>query len=118
MQLGLQTADYAFDVATYCGTDGRGLAIACEVKKTRLEVDHLISDLQQYCLNPASEPTSSKPRQLNSYRKLLSLRKNQPTFLWIVGPDGYNSAFAVGHANGSISLTPISAEDLRYEQEP
>lgn len=116
-QLGMQTADYAFDLAAYSSEDHEPV-IACEVKKTRTEVDHLLADLEHHSLEPSSGPLSAKPRHLNSYRKWLSIQKNRPAFLWIVGPDSYESAFSLGLKTESIRLNPISNGIMRFRHNP
>lgn len=112
--LGMQTIDYAFDLAAYREGEQLGLVIACEVKKTQAEVDHLISDLQFHSQEPEAEPRSSKPRHLNSYRKWLSLRRCQPSLLWVVGPGAYGGTFQLKHSVDSTSLSQAPLGALKY----
>ncbi|MDY0021489.1 hypothetical protein, partial [Arenimonas caeni] len=113
-RLGMQTIDYAFDLAAYREGGQQGLVIACEVKKTQAEVDHLISDLQFHREEPEAGPRSSKPRHLNSYRKWLSMRRCQPSLLWVVGPGAYECTFELRHSVDSIGLNQVPLEALKY----
>lgn len=114
-RLGMQTADYAFDLAAYADGEGSGLVIACEVKKSRSEVDHLVSNLKYHSQEQDREPQSERSRHLNSFRKWVALRRRRPALLWIVGPDGYEFVFELGHTADSTRLRPVPVETLRFD---
>jgi len=116
-QLGMQTADYAFDLAVYSdGTSARQL-IACEVKKSRLEVDGLVADLQHHSRERSVTPISPSQRHRNSIKKWGALRRHQPYFLWIVGPGGYGFAFELRHTEATTTLHPVDVGRLSFTRQ-
>jgi hypothetical protein len=110
----MQTGDWAFDLAAYAGGDTSRQVIACEVKKTRAEIDHLLADLQHHSRELPDSPISEKPRHKNSFKKWAALRRERPELLWLVGPEGYDHAFELTHDARSSELTPVPVERLRF----
>jgi hypothetical protein len=114
--LGMQTADWAFDLAAYSDGESPRLLIACEVKKSRLEIDHLVSDLMHHSCKKPGSAISERPRHINSFKKWESMRREGVPLLWVVGPDGYEFAFALSHQPHTIEMTAVDVDRLRYEQ--
>lgn len=90
--IGLQSKkSWAFDLVAY----SRTLAplVACEVKKTRREIDYLIQAMIGYLSQPPlkEEPTTNRLR--NAYRKVVGLRQMRPRLFWALGPDNYGKVF-------------------------
>lgn len=113
--LGMQTADWAFDLAAYDSAEAPQLVIACEVKKSRAEIDHLVADLHQHSQDQPDNPISEKPRHINSFKKWAALRRNRPPFLWVVGPEGYEFAFALEHDTDTTRMVPVDLARLHFE---
>lgn len=113
--LGMQTADWAFDLAAYSAGEAPRLLIACEVKKSRLEIDHLVADLLHHSREEANGPISTRPRHVNSFKKWESLTRERAPFLWVVGPDGYEFAFQVCHHQHTTEMAAIDVDRLQYE---
>jgi hypothetical protein len=114
-RLGMQTADWAFDLAAYGGAEVPHLIVACEIKKSRLEIDHLVADLHQHSRSQLAAPISGKQRHVNSFKKWAALRRDRPAFLWAVGPEGYEYAFELTHSHGTTTLTPVEVARMGFE---
>lgn len=113
-RLGMQTADWAFDLAAYGEGASPRLLVACEVKKSRLEIDHLVADLQHHSREKPDGAISRRGRHVNSYKKWESLRREQPPFLWLVGPDGYEFVFSLAYDARVVDLAAIDVDRLQY----
>lgn len=112
--LGMQTVDWAFDLAAYRSEAADRLVIACEVKKSRAEIDHLVADLRHHSREEPNVTISPKQRHTNSFRKWASLRRERPRWLWLVGPEGYEFVFALEHGDDTTTLAPAVFGDLRF----
>lgn len=112
--LGLQSVDLAFDVIACADMEPEREHIACEVKKTKGEVDDLLEAMHRFAADTARRP-SSKGRDTNAYRNVAGLRACRARLFWAVGPDGHDAAFRVDDAeDGRVALRVVSTEALRY----
>jgi hypothetical protein len=94
-RVGAQSAyPWPFDLAVY-KADGSSFALAGEVKKSRLELMHLITQMTEFGAEPqlAEEPQNQVAR--NSYRKVVGMRKLRPPVFWALGPEGIGHAFKI-----------------------
>lgn len=114
-RIGMQTADWAFDIGVYGSTEKPQLVIACEIKKSRLEIDHLVADLHQHSRDELQAPISGTQRHINSFKKWAALRRDCPPFLWVVGPEGYEKAFELAHLNDTTTLTAVEVERMKFD---
>lgn len=115
-RLGTQTRDWAFDLAAYSSGEVPRPIVLCEVKKSRAEIDRLIADLQHHSSAQPGRALSGTARHVNSYRKWKALRRDRPAFLWVVGPEDYNSVFSLSHGDQTTTLTLGDCDLLCYER--
>lgn len=115
-RLGMQTQDLAFDLAAYGSEEISRSLVVCEVKKSRAEIDHLIADLQHHSSVQPSRAISHSARHVNSFRKWESLRREQPAYLWVVGPEDYSSVFNLSHEEQTSTLTLGDFTLISYER--
>lgn len=113
--IGMQTAGGAFDLGAYSSAETPHLVVACEVKKSRLEIDHLIADLHNHSRDQPDSQISQKQRHFNSFKKWAALRRERPLFLWVVGPEGYECAFELTHSQDTTTLIHVDVERMRFE---
>lgn len=114
-RLGMQTTDWAFDLAAYSSAETQQLLVACEVKKSRPEVDHLIADLHHHSRDQPESLMSRKQRHINSFKKWAALRRDRPPFLWVVGPERYEYAFELTHSQVTTTMIPVEVEHMRFK---
>ncbi|TMV03142.1 hypothetical protein [Brucella haematophila] len=114
--IGTQSAgDWAFDVIVTKNPDTMDEYIACEVKKSRKEIDALAEYMKHFAWNP-HELHDEKNASKNAFKKVAALRKRKPPFLWLVGPDRYEQAFRVGYEDGGrITMASMPLEALSYQ---
>lgn len=106
-QIGMQSADWAFDLMVYGAQNSDQVVLAGEVKKSIAEVDHLRADMRAYSAQKATAPFSRSPRHINSYRKWAALRAVRAPFFFAVGPGGYSHALRVDHSSGDLNLLSV-----------
>ena len=109
-QLGLQSADWAFDLVAYDADNPAIERLVCEVKKTEAEVDALIDHMRHYLQAPEDILPSLKPAERNAFKKVIGLRKAAATTFWAAGPRKHLRTFTVERsAAGVVSLIETSA---------
>lgn len=113
-RLGMQTSDWAFDLAAYSDEPPPRLLVACEVKKSRLEIDHLVADLLHHSRERPQSAISDRARHVNSFKKWDSLRRERAPYLWLVGPDGYEFAFGLSYRSHTAEMEAIDVGRLKY----
>jgi hypothetical protein len=108
--IGSQTKPaYAFDVfGCKSPENDQPLLIACEVKKSRKEIDDLVTHMHEIGLTPAltkeSLPGSTAK---NAFMKVKALRANQAGTFWAVGPGQYERIFCVNYRReGIVEFVP------------
>jgi hypothetical protein len=94
-RLGLQSADWAFDLVAYERDNPSIERMACEVKKSAREINTLIDHMQHYLKAPEDILPSLKPVQRNAFKKVIGLRKTQAATFWAAGPDNHLRCFTV-----------------------
>ncbi|MEE9924010.1 MAG: hypothetical protein PBV01_11680 [Brucella anthropi] len=114
--IGTQSAgDWAFDVIVTKNPDGMDEYIACEVKKSRKEIDALAEYMQHFARNPDTLP-DEKSASKNAFKKVAALRKRKPPFLWLVGPDRYEQVVRLSYEDGGrITMEDIPLDALNYQ---
>lgn len=111
--LSMQSKDWAFDFVVLNSESNENEYMAGEVKKTRKELDGLISDLMEFSRLGLTECPSRHPKKTNSFKKWLALlRCNAPLF-WAVGPNDYTILFAVQYnTDHTASFTEVPLDQL------
>ncbi len=105
--------DWAFDVVGYKAENDQHPLIACEVKKSREEIDALISYMQLFGRQSSHTNEHLKTAQTNAVKKVKALRAQRPPIFWAVGPDRYEKVFSVQYQKSDvIELEPISIQAL------
>jgi hypothetical protein len=95
--------------------DDPRLLIACEVKKTRKEIDSLIDDMQWFGRYPSPTTTGLNSAKKNAFRKVKALRACRPSIFWAVGPGRYEKVFSVAYlGNDVVEFQPNSPQALGY----
>lgn len=94
-QLGLQSADWAFDLVAYANAESEVMAVACEVKKSSRELRHMIKCLHTLAAEPTMVSACEKSPDLNAARKWIALASARPILFWAVGPGGESTLFSV-----------------------
>jgi hypothetical protein len=111
--------DWAFDIFGCKSESNRSMFIACEVKKSRKEVDALISDMQSFGRQPSLSSEFLKGSKRNAFRKVKALRKHKPHIFWAVGPGRYEKVFSVQSSEDDvIEFDPISTQSLAWRVSP
>ena len=101
--IGLQSkGNWAFDLVAY-GRDGEPL-VACEVKKTKREIDDLVDAMLRYVPQLPLSEEPRRPRLRNAYGKVVGLRQLNPRCFWALGPNNYGKIFRfVAHMSGDVA---------------
>jgi len=107
---------WPFDLACY-EYGGDTEAIVGEVKKHPKEIDHLISDMQNYCSLEILEEEPKHNRLRNSYRKVVGIRKAWPKVFWVLGPNGEGHVFKIsrGASTECFDMKPIANKALKFD---
>lgn len=114
-RLGMQSATWAFDFVGY-KADQKTEVAACEVKRTRRELDDLLVLMRKHRATPADALDDYKAAERNALKKVIALRQSASQIFWALGPDNYGHVFAVERdALGEIDLTPTSESALFFE---
>lgn len=113
--LGAQSEDWAFDLVCYKDNSDEQL-IACEVKKTKREVDKLLELMMWHSCRDETEPKNSTEK--NAYRKVQGIRKAWPSLFWALGPDDYGKVFKVVRdtTTSNFELVEVDACYLHYSK--
>lgn len=110
--LGLQSADWAFDLVAYDANNPTIERLVCEVKKTEAEVDALIDHMQHYLQAPEDILPGLKPAERNAFKKVIGLRKTAATTFWAAGPGKHLRTFTIEHSHtGAVSLIETDQRD-------
>ncbi len=110
--------DWAFDVFGYRSESDPRLLIACEVKKSREEMDSLIGYMQSFGRQPSLSSVDLKSAGKNAFRKVKALRGHTPGIFWAVGPNRYEKVFSVQYSEGDvIDFEPISRQSLMRKRD-
>lgn len=116
--IGLQSKkNWAFDLVGY--DSALTPALACEVKKSRREVDKLVEAMEEYLsqLPLSDEPKNQQMR--NAYRKVVALRQMRPSLLWALGPENYGKVFRpVWNADNATRLEEVGEDALKWRNAP
>jgi hypothetical protein len=113
--LGTQSRRWEFDVTAYLASDLNNEYLACEVKKTATELDHLVELMQRFARHDVPDDVNRSPRETNALRKLRGLQARRACIFWAVGPNSINKVFRVTYAEaGGLALEPAAEEALRY----
>jgi hypothetical protein len=110
--LGLQSADWAFDLVAYVASQSDAIAIAGEVKKSASELANLVRYLQDFAADPAKVAECETGAKLNAARKWMSLAAARAPLFWAVGPDDSSQLFSVAYDEvgpRDFARVPLSA---------
>lgn len=115
--LGMQSKTWAFDLVAYNPADPESEHLVCEVKKSRREIDSLISLMRKHWDSPAVIEHTLKGAERNAFKKVLALRTSTSEVFWALGPDRYGFVFKIRrgpnksmellHSNESELMAPI-----------
>lgn len=112
--IGTQSFDWAFDLVAF-SPNSESEVIAGEVKKSKVEVDQLLTFMEQFCRDPNLQPPPSGKAR-NAFKKVTGLRIRKAPVFWAVGPEGLSKVYRVRYCeSGVIEFTVTSSEDLRYD---
>lgn len=112
-KLGTQSKTWAFDLVGY-GSNSEEEILVCEVKKSKAEVDTLLTLMKEYSqLNLEVIPDSGKER--NAYKKVIGIRATWPKFFWALGPAGYEYIYQIKRSGDyHFDLIECSTDALNY----
>lgn len=115
--IGTQSGDgWAFDAIAYSSEEDLIETVACEVKKTAVEIDNLIEFMKSFAQQPDRTEEGLKGASLNAFRKLHALRTRRPKIFWALGPDRYEMIFKPSYyPDGTIDLVVVSAAQLNFQ---
>lgn len=113
--IGTQTKPkWAFDVFGYKSECDQAILIACEVKKSRKEIDALIGDMRSFGRQPSLLGEHLKGAKRNAFMKVKALRDQTSRMFWAVGPARYEKVFSVQYLeNGVVEFQADSTQALR-----
>lgn len=116
-QVGLQSpAPWPFDLIGY-QADRESEILACEVKKSEVEIDQLIEAMLRYCRLPPLEAEPESPKLKNAYRKIAGIRRSWPKLFWAVGPNRCEKFFKITETSetAEFSMAPVSSLHAGFE---
>lgn len=117
--LGLQSADWAFDLVAYADQASAAVKVACEIKKTSRELMHMIRCLHHFAVEPKAVSKCEKGPDLNAARKWTALAAARPRLFWAVGPAAESALFSVTYdKTGPRRFEPVSLEALHFAESP
>jgi hypothetical protein len=113
--LGLQSADWAFDLVAYVASQSNAIAIAGEVKKSANELVNMVRYLQDFATDPAKVAACQKGAELNAARKWTALAAVRAPLFWAVGPAGLSELHSVKYDElGPRNFACVPSSALRY----
>lgn len=112
--IGSQSKDYAFDVAAVTSIDSSNEHIACEVKKTELEIQRLVTMMQDLAARNVTSESDLTKHQINAYRKLNALRERKAPVFWALGPNRTGQIFQMSYENGEAHFHSCGTEALAH----
>ena len=110
-QLGLQSANWAFDLVAYDHSLTDELLL-CEVKKTEREIDTLVQYMHRHSNTPNSALPETKGAERNALKKVIALRESSAKTFWALGPNSYSQVFSVSSKDGALVLTKANNSAL------
>lgn len=112
-RLGLQSANWAFDLVAYDQDNPAIVQLVCEVKKSKKEIVDLLRHMHHYLHAPEGILCGLKPAERNAFKKVIGLRHSTARSFWAAGPDGCLHSFAVERSpDGALSLQQTPAGQL------
>lgn len=113
--IGTQSQKWAFDVTAYRASDLSNEYVACEVKKTVVELDQLVELMQRFSTDRDPGDALKSSREKNAFRKLKGLQARHASIFWAVGPNGANKVFRMTYTDGgAVIFNPASDDALTY----
>ena len=104
---------WAFDVVGYESKSDQNPLIACEVKKSRKEIDVLINYMQLFGREPSLSSKLLKGYKKNALMKVNALRDRKLGIFWAAGPGRYEKVFSIQYSEqGVIELESVSTQVL------
>lgn len=121
--LGTQSRRWGFDLCAYeeptpaSKPATSAMVIACEIKKSAVEIDVLIDLMRQFGSAPPGSIVAKSSKEKNALKKIEEMRSVTPRYFWAVGPDALNHAFAVTYVGGGkIEFARVQAADLQFKR--
>jgi hypothetical protein len=113
--IGMQSQDYAFDLAAYLGADQTTEHIACEVKNSLKQLDDLIKNMRKFGIDSVQTEAGMSNKEVNAYRKLVALRKRKAPIFWVLGPGRASFVFNMSYSvDGVVTFSPAEENLLSY----
>lgn len=107
--------DWAFDLVCFKSERATDEFIACEIKKSRKELDNLIAHMKILGKNPDIAGDQLSGPAKNAFKKIHALRVRKPAVFWAVGPDRYESVFRLHFdENNHVELVPTTVQSIAY----
>jgi hypothetical protein len=111
--LGMQSKDWAFDLAVYEGEASAKEYIAGEVKKSEMELDLLIEDLVDFGQVGLTESIGLSQKRVNSFKKWMGLLRCHAPYFWAVGPNDYTHLFSVEYeSDKTANFSKVKLDNL------
>ena len=100
----------------YRSQDDDDVHIAAEIKKTRKELDQLISYMTNFDSALVYDYKSMSASEKNAHKKWVGLNDCRAPFFWAVGPANENRLFELEYfSSGNIRFTSCNHEQLAYQ---
>jgi hypothetical protein len=116
-QLGLQSADWAFDLVAYADPTSTAVDVACEVKKSSRELTYMIRCLHHFAAVPTAVSKCKKGPELNAARKWTALAAARPRLFWAVGPGIESVLFSITYDEiGPRHFASVTLEALHFAE--
>lgn len=113
--IGMQSQDYAFDLATYLGAAETTEHVACEVKNSQKQLDDLIKNMRKFANDNVHSEVGLSNKEVNAYRKLVALRKRKAPIFWALGPERVSFVFNMSYSvDGAVTFSPAEENVLSY----
>lgn len=113
--IGMQSQDYAFDLAAYLSAEPSAEHIACEVKNSVKQLDELINNMKKFAIDNVQSQAGMSSKEVNAFRKLVALRKRKVPIFWALGPERASFVFYMSYsADGAVTFSRAKEEMLSY----
>ena len=114
--LGMQSKSWAFDLVAYSLNQSEEL-IACEVKKSWVEVEKLVFLMQKHQFSSDDAISNVSGSERNAFKKVIGLRSSKPPVFWALGPKDQSMVFRMEYdANGGVFFNLADEHALLYTQ--